>query len=63
MWHTHGLVLFQTHGPYRAEGEGMKYIESYRKNNKAWWGIDLPRIWWVALAGVSVISIVVNFVR
>ena len=41
----------------------MKYIESYRKNNKVWLVIDLPRIWWVALAGVSVISIVVNFVR
>ena len=41
----------------------MKYIESYRKGSRAWWGIDLPRIWWVALAGVSVISIVVNFVR
>ena len=41
----------------------MKYIESYRKNNKTWWGIDLPMIAWVVIAGVSVISIVVNFVR
>ena len=52
-----------THGPHRAEGESMKYIESYRKNNKAWWGIDLPRAVWIVLAGVSVISIVVHFVR
>jgi len=41
----------------------MKNIESYRKNNKEWWGIDLPRTVWIVLAGVSVISIVVNFVR
>jgi len=51
------------HGPHRAEGESMKYIESYRKNNKAWWGIDLPRTAWIVLAGVFVISIVVHFVR
>ena len=41
----------------------MKYIESYRKGSRAWWGIDLPRIAWLIIGSIYAITALVAFVR
>ena len=38
-------------------------IDKYRKDGKAHWVIDLPRFWWTVAGGISIISILANFVR